>query len=193
MRPHTQLSFELCMWAEGASAVPPWILWCSCLLTFWGLEWLSLSGMRSGTLLVSMVVPRYIYWRSYCVFQHLARSLSGARQQPYWAYSWAKLFMIWLLPPVQSHPTLLQPMPLGKSFQPAPKPYVFPPWWILNSPGLGVNPLQSLPPIFPLPVALFSGMTSWTSIRTLILFFRKYLFTLLSLQIASPLRALWMA
>lgn len=193
MRPHTQLSFELCMWVEGASVVPPWILWCSCLLTFWGLEWLSLSGMRSGTLSFYGSPQIYLLKVLLCVsapcqvsLWSQANSLTEHAPEP--SSSWSEFCHL------SSHtPPCSSPWPLGKSFQPAPKPYVFPPWWILNSPGLGVNPLQSLPPIFPLLVALFSGMTSRTSIRTFILFFCKYLFTRLSLQIASPLRALWMA
>lgn len=56
---------------------PPWTLWCSCLLTFWGLEWLTLPGMSIGMLPVSMVAPKYIYSRP-TVCQHHANPPSTA-------------------------------------------------------------------------------------------------------------------
>lgn len=203
---HSALLWAVCVgWRRGGrlqtSAVPPWTLWCSCLLTFWGLEWLTLPGMRHGILLVSMVVLRYIYWRSYCVFQHLARS----PWQPNRACSGVNPTAF--LSPLLSHalrdltfatcPATPHPAPAHAFVQ------VFPACSqtlacliaLMNpsSSGFGVNPLWSLPPIFPQLVALFFSMTSWTSIRTLILFFSNYLFALLSMQTASPLRAQWTA
>lgn len=105
VRPRPQLSSELWVcakWKEGrlkTSHLPPWTLWCSCMLAFWGLAWLTLPGLRNGTLLVSVVVPTYIYWRPTVCFS----TMPDLPWQPYWACSWAEmLFMVWLLLPAQS-------------------------------------------------------------------------------------------
>ena len=49
-------------WLETRGLLPS-TLWCCCTLTFWGLEWLTLPGMRTGVLPVSMVAPQHISWR----------------------------------------------------------------------------------------------------------------------------------
>lgn len=68
VRPQTQLSLKLWCGLDEERQLEtrdllPSTLWCTCMFTFWGLEWLTLPGMRNGILPVSMVVPQHISWR----------------------------------------------------------------------------------------------------------------------------------
>lgn len=71
VRPQTQLSLELWCGLDEERQLEtrdllPSTLWCTCMLTVWGLEWLTLPGMRNGILPVSMVIPQH-FLKAYCV------------------------------------------------------------------------------------------------------------------------------
>lgn len=170
---------------------PPPTLWCSCLLTFWSLEWLTLPGMRSGVLLVSVVVPRHIYWRP-TVCQHHAKPLPTNSLGECVPEPGSSLWFDICPPPTPPGLCNSSSQP-GMCLPPAPKPLCLIGFLTFQDLVEGLHLFQGLPPIFPQLVALFSNMTLWTPIRTFILSFCSYLFTLLFLLIISPLGARWMA